>query len=189
MHNGGKSLHYHGSSIKGLKKLSPHLSEHKQPYIYFTTNPVVATFYMVHIVERPYNWFPYGFTQSGIPIYTEYYSNAMADVYSGKAGYLYECNKVDNIQNPTTISCAYVCETSVLIDKCTEIGDVYDAFLEYEKQGELIIQRYETLSQKMLETINLMVQSEIKENNLKSNPNLSYSLFLKKHFLDIWDNT
>jgi hypothetical protein len=182
-------LHYHGSSVKGLKKLSPHLSEHKQPYIYFTTNPVVAAFYMVHIVERPYNWFTYGFTQSGVPIYTEYYPNAMADVYSGKTGYLYECSKVNNIQNPTNINCAYVCENTVLIDKYTEFKDIYESFLEYEKQGKLIIQRYDNLSKKMSESIKLMIQSEIKENNLKSNPDLSYSLFLKKHFSHIWDNS
>lgn len=169
--------------------LLPHLSEHKQPYIYFATNPVVAAFYMVHIVERPYNWFTYGFSQSGIPIYTEYYPNAMADVYSGKTGYLYQCNEVNNIQNPTNINCAYVCEKPIIINKCTEYKDIYENFLEYGKQGKLIIQRYETLSKKMLSFINVQVQSEIKENNLKNNPDLSYSLFLRTHFPDIWDST
>lgn len=169
--------------------LLPHLSAHKQPYIYFATNPVVAAFYMVNIVERPYYWFTYVFSQSGIPIYTEYYPNAMADVYSGKTGYLYECSNVCNIQNPTNINCAYVCEEPVSIDKCTEFKDIYENFLEYEKQGKLIIQRYETLSSKMLSFINTTVQSEIKENNLKDKPDLSYSVFLKNHFPSIWDDT
>lgn len=179
-------MYYHGSSIKGLEVISPHLSEHKQPYIYFASNPVVASFYMVHIVERPYNWFTYGFNQSGIPVYTEYYPNAMADVYSGKTGYLYECSNVDSIENPTNINCAYVCKEPVSIDKCIEFKDIYENFLEYEEQGKLIIQRYETLSQKMLSFINMAVQSEIKENRLKSRPYLSYSLFLKSHFPDVW---
>ncbi|HEY5523922.1 MAG TPA: hypothetical protein VIK26_01150 [Clostridium sp.] len=182
-------MYYHGSSVKGLKTLLPYLSDHKQPYIYFATNPVVAVFYMIHIVERPYNWFTYGFSESGIPTYTEYYPNAMADVYSGKTGYLYECSKVDNIQNPTNINCAYVCETPMLIDKCTVFKNIYENFLEYEKQGKLIIQRYETLSLKKLSFINKVVQSEITDNNLKSNPNVDYSLFLKKHFPETWNNT
>jgi hypothetical protein len=181
-------LFYHGSSVKGLERLSPHLSEHNQPYIYFATNPVVASFYMVHIVERPYNWFTYGFSQSGIPVYTEYYANAMADVYGGKAGYLYECIKVDNIENPTDINCAYVCKENVPIDKCIEVIDIYENFLDYEKQGKLIIQRYETLSQKMLSFINVAVQSEIKENRLKNRPDLGYSLFLKSRFPNIWES-
>lgn len=161
-------MYYHGSSIKDLKTLLPCLSEHKQPYIYFATNPVVAAFYMVHIVERPYNWFTYGFSKSGIPVYTEYYPNALADVYSGKSGYLYECSKIDDIQNPTNINCVYTSENPVLIDKCTVFKDIYENLLEYEKHGKLIIQRYETLSSKMLAFINEVVQSEITDNNLKS---------------------
>lgn len=182
-------MYYHGSSAKDLEMLFPHLSEHKKPYIYFATNPVVASFYMVHIVERPYNWFTYGFSQSGIPIYIEYYPNAMADVYSGKTGYLYECSRVEAIQNPTNINCAYTCEKNVPIDKCTEFKDIYENLLEFEKQGKLIIQRYETLNSKMLSFINMTVQSEIKENSLKNRPDLSYSLFLKSHFPDVWENT
>lgn len=184
---GGVSLYYHGSSVKGLKTLQPYLSEHKEPYIYFATNPVVAAFYMIHVVERPYNWFTYGFNKEGVPTYTEYYPNAMADVYSGKTGYLYECDKVNDIENPTNINCAYVCKNPVPVDKCTEFKDIYEKFLEYEHHGKLIINRYETLSEKMLLFINTTVQAEIKENDLKSHPNLSYSVFLKKHFPEIWN--
>lgn len=60
-------MYYHGSSTKGLKVLLPYKSEHKKSYIYFSSNPIVAAFYMVHKVKRPHNWFPYGFSQSGIP--------------------------------------------------------------------------------------------------------------------------
>jgi hypothetical protein len=35
--------------------------------------------------------------------------------------------------------------------------------------------------------IKAAVQAEIKENDLKSHPNLSYSLFLKKHFPEVWN--
>ena len=74
---------YHGSSVPNLKELEPYISEHKKPYIYFSNNMAVAALYTVHKIERPYNWFPYGFNDNGVPIYTEYYPNALADVYSG----------------------------------------------------------------------------------------------------------
>lgn len=181
-------MYYHGSSIKGLKTLTPYISEHEKSYIYFATNPVVATFYMVHIVERPYNWFTYGFNEEGVPVYTEYYPNALFDGYDGKTGYLYECSEIDNVENPTNINCACVCDTTVVVDKCTEIKDIYEALLNYEKQGKLIIRRYETLSEKMLEFIEKTVRDEIKENNLKNNGDLSYSLFLKKNFCSVWNS-
>lgn len=143
---------------------------------------------MVHIVDRPYNWFPYGFSKSGVPMYTEYYPNAIADVYSGKTGYLYECSKIEGVQNPTKINCVYVCQKPALIDKCIEFKDIYERLLEYERQGEPIIQKYETLGPKMLSFISETVKNEIIKNNLKNKPDLSYSLFLRKHFPEVWDN-
>ncbi|BCN30806.1 hypothetical protein [Anaeromicropila herbilytica] len=181
-------MYYHGSSEKGLEILLPHVSEHEEPYIYFSTNSVVASFYMVHVVERPFNWFPYGFSQAGIPIYTEYYPDALADVYSGKTGYLYECSMIDVLHNPTNINCAITYPKPVPIEKCTVFTDIYKILLEYEKQGELIIQRYDTLDTKMISFIYRTIQSEIKDNSLKDSPDLSYSVFLKSRFPDIRDS-
>lgn len=140
-------MFYHGSSVGDLAELVPFISEHGKPYIYFTTNPVVALFYTVKAVEKPYSWFPYGF-KDGIPVYTEYYPEALADVYKGRKGYIYEFEKIENAENPTEINCACVCSSAIKTEKVTEISHVYEKLLEHEKNGELIIERYETLSVK-----------------------------------------
>lgn len=38
---------YHGSSVGGITELKPYLSEHKKPYVYLASNPVVALLYAV----------------------------------------------------------------------------------------------------------------------------------------------
>lgn len=175
---------YHGSSIGNLIELTPQISDHGKPYIYFVANPVIALFYTVKIVDKPYNWYPYGF-KNGIPVYTEYYPDALADVYKGRHGYIYEFEKVENAENPTEINCVSVCTAPIKTEKITEIPDVYVKLLEHEKNGELVIERYETLSNNRLNQIRNMVKSEIEKYNLKNNDN-SYSRFIKSRFKDLW---
>ena len=177
---------YHGSGRAGLCELVPHISEHKKLYIYFTTNIVVAAFYTVHKVERPYNWFPYGFNKDNIPVYTEYYPNALEDIYGGQKGYIYECLKTDDMRNPTNINCAYVCKKPVTVDKCIILDDVYKALLEYESKGMLTVKRYDRMTDREKDNIHHIIKREIVSNNLLSVPDCSYSKFLKERFPGIW---
>ena len=116
-------MFYHGSVIGELTELKPFISEHKKPYIYFTTNPVVALLYCVRPLEKPFSWYTYGFDGDTV-VYSEYYHGAFEDVYKGKKGYLYECENVLNTDNPTSINCAYTCEYPVKVDDVTEIPEV-----------------------------------------------------------------
>lgn len=172
---------YHGSSIGNLTELKPFLSEHGKPYIYFTSSPVVALFYTVKAVDKPFSWFPYGF-KNGIPVYTEYYPNALADIYKGKTGYIYEFESVDSAENPTDINCACVCQFPVKAEKIIEITDVCEKLLEHEKNGELIIERYESLSENRKLWIANTIKAEIAKHDLKSNPENSYASFIKSRF-------
>lgn len=90
---------YHGSSVGALTELQPFLSEHGKPYIYFSSNPVVALLYSVHPVPKPFSFYPYGFDRDTV-VYSEYYPNAFADIYKGKIGFLYECDHVSETGHP-----------------------------------------------------------------------------------------
>lgn len=176
---------YHGSSAGGLTELKPFISEHGKPYIYFSSNPVVALFYTVHAVERPYNWFPYGF-KDGIPVYNEYYPDALADIYKGKTGFLYEFDSIQGAENPTEINCACVCKTPVSVGRVIEVSDVYEALIEYEKRGELVIERYENLNDEQKKRIEKMMKSEIESFELRDKPDCSYTKFLESRFPNLF---
>ncbi len=64
---------YHGSQIVKLTELKPVISEHGQPYVYFSTNPLVALLYCVKPVPKPFSWYPYGFDCNGNVFYSEYF--------------------------------------------------------------------------------------------------------------------
>ncbi len=178
-------MFYHGTSVGNLTELRPSISEHGKPYIYFSTNKVVALFYTVKAVEPPFNWFPYGFT-NGVPVYTEYYPDALADIYSGKQGFIYEFENLENVENPTDINCACVCKNPLKAEKITVIHDVYKMLIEYEKNGELIIERFEDLNEKKIKQIENIIKSEIKKYNLKQNPECAYAKFIANSFSQLW---
>lgn len=179
--------YYHGSSVPGLKILKPFVSEHKEPYIYFSTNPAVALLYAVHPVEKPFSWYPYGFDKDGNVVYTEYYPDAFTDVYKGRSGYLYECDNVPNAENPTNINSAYTCKKPVKIDRIIVIDDIYEKFEEFNAQGKFSIQSYTALSEKEHAFCKKYLLNLIKEHNLQNNPNLLISKLIKSHFTDIWE--
>lgn len=74
---------YHGSNIKNIKTLEPKQADHDRPYVYMTTLEVVSAFYLCNAVERPYYWFPYGFTNDNIlDMCNEKYINVLISVAS-----------------------------------------------------------------------------------------------------------
>ena len=121
-------------------------------------------------------------------MYTEYYPDGLRDVYQGKTGYIYRCccDAELSLENPTSISCALVSRTPVDTTGCTALLDVYEALLEYERAGKLIVRRFETLSEKQHSFAKKMVLEEIRERHLKEQPESSYSRFLRERFEDVW---
>lgn len=171
---------YHGTNNGKLRQLQPMRSEHGKPYIYFSRNIVVAAFYTVHRVARPHNWFPYGFDGS-LPVYYEYYPDALTDVYGGKRGWIYCCEENEKLQNPTTINGVCVCENPIEPSGVFCIDDMAKWLRGQEEQGKLKIARYDPDR-----NIAPMIRSEIEQYKLRQTPDCSYSLFLKEKFPDIW---
>ena len=175
---------YHGSAVGGLE-LKPFLSEHKKPYIYLSSNPVVALLYTVKPVPKPFSFYPYGFSGERV-VYSEYYKNCFEEIYKGKKGFLYECENVKNIENPTTINCAYTCEEPVKVSRCIEIKDVYNKFMEYKEMDLFEIKPFEQISEKELNFVYDDMKRTIEQYDLKNNPKSPMSEFIKTHFSNVW---
>lgn len=175
---------YHGSSVGGLRELTPQLSEHGKPYIYFSSNPIVALLYAVKPVPKPFSYYPYGFEGETV-VYSEYWKSAFEDIYKGKSGFLYEC-EVENAFNPTQINCAYVCEQPIKVINCIEIEDIYHKLIEYKQSGDFKIKEFNTISNAELNFVYDDFKNTIEKYNLKSKPDNEMSVFIRKHFPDIW---
>jgi len=187
-------IYFHGSKIGGIKLIEPHESIHGRSYVYLSSNKVVACFYTVNAIEvfferenwpKPDHfepWFPYGFSHDGIPVLEEYYPNATRETYSGRKGFIYSCETEENLANPTNIPCAVTSEKALRVVDEECVLDIYEALCAFEKQGQLIIKKFEDASSQQLQVMDQLVIDEIQKYHLDLIPENPYSLFLKAKF-------
>lgn len=180
-------IFYHGSSIGGLNELKPFLSEHGKPYIYFAADPLIALLYAVKPVPKPFSYYPYGFDKDGTIHYSEYYKDAFLDIYKGKKGYLYECDHIPSVGNPTQINGTFVCENAVKVDRVTMIPDLYDSLMEYQQQGLFRIRPRDTISENEIQYVYDDLKQTIQRHNLKQFPDSLMSWFIREHFQEVWE--
>lgn len=139
---------FHCSPTAGLTVLQPRkpMFSEKPERVYMTTLLPMALIYGVQNYE-----YTYGYTKEGRIYLDEYFPNALEVLYRGKSASLYLCDPTSVEQ--TKIPNEAVSETEVPVIVETAVQDVYEALLEQEKQGALIIRRYYELSDKMLDWI------------------------------------
>ena len=178
---------FHGSNILGLDELKPHLADHDRPYIYLSTIEVVAGFYMVNAVERPYYWFPYGF-DNGIPVYFELYPNALKEVSEGKTGCIYEIEVDEKDVLPfKNIPCARLGTVPMKVVNYTKISDAYEWFMQEELEYKLKVIRYGTMNRKQMNNWYRMNFDYIKDKNMIKTPECSYAKFVQWKFPHVWE--
>lgn len=181
-------LLYHGSGTGSIRILKPRLADHERPYIYMSTIEIVAAFYMVNAVERPYYWFPYGFNKAGDVVYEELYPHALEEVSSGKKGYIYTVNAEEKDILPfKNIPCARLATTPMKALCCEEITDCYKWFLQQENSGKFIIARFEEKTERQMIRWRNNIFEYIKEKDMIHTPDCSYAKFVRSKFPDVWE--
>lgn len=179
---------YHGSNIENLKVLEPRQADYDRPYVYMTTLEIVSAFYLCNAVERPYYWFPYGFTKENVPIYHEIYPNALAEVSDGVSGCIYKVRAYkDQVIPFKNIPTAKLATEPIEVIGSIKIDNAYDYFLKCESKGLLRIGRFEDKSEQSLKNWYNMIYEYIKEKNMIANPDCSYARFVKSKFPHIWE--
>lgn len=179
---------YHGSNIENIKVLEPRLADHDRPYVYMTTLEVVSAFYLCNAVERPYYWFPYGFTKENVPVYHELYPNALKEVSSGVSGYIYKVNASESQVIPfKNIPTARLATAPVEVIDAIRIENAYDYFIDCERKGIFKIGRFEDKSDKALQGWYNMIYEYIKEKNMIDVPDCSYAKFVRAKFPQVWE--
>ena len=180
---------YHGSNTFGIETLEPHLADHDRPYVYMSTLEIVAGFYMVNAVERPYYWFPYGFDRNGKVQYDELYPNALREVSEGKSGCIYRVEADEKDVLPfKNIPCARLATVPMKVIECTEIKDCYAWLSEQEKLGTFEINRFEDKSEKEMQWWYKTILDYIDRKGMIETPDCSYAEFVKRKFPNVWED-
>ena len=181
-------LLYHGSSVGGLQTLQPFTADHGKPYVYFTTNDISAAFYAARAIEKPYYWVPFSYDAQGRITYTEVWSNALAEVFSGKTGYVYCCEADDKtlLRFPTHHSMR-LSPGPIAVSRFEKIDDMHEWFLQREREGKLVIQRYESLSPDQLSLWHGMVLEELIASFSGVDFNNPYTRFVQDKMPAVWE--
>lgn len=179
---------FHGSNIDGINILEPHLADHDRPYIYLSTNKIVAGFYMVNAVERPYYWFPYTINKHGIPVYDELYPNALQEVSIGREGFIYEVEVVSDQFIPhSQIPWVKLGTCPISVTCCEYIPDAWEWFLQEETKNNLIIRHFGTFTQKEMDQYYALIVRYLIQKNMIATPDSSYARFIKLKFPWVWE--
>ena len=172
--------YYHCSPTAGLKVLEPGkpASFDKPARVYMTTLLPMALMYGVRNYE-----YTYGYTNEGQIYFEEYFPNALEELYRGRSASLYIC--APETTEPTRIPNEAVCEKAVMVLEEIHMSDVYEALLEQERLGTLVIRRYEELSPKMLAWIRKVERETIQQHDLL-NQDSPMADYYRTHYPDSW---
>lgn len=167
-------MYFHASSVKGIGKLEPHVSNHGIPLIYFSTKRENVLVYLSNAVEKYcretgfegsgkwHKWGPYGFNRDGVLCLEEYYPNALKETYQGVSGYIYGAETITALDYPLQIPDAVVSNVPTPVTHCEFVPDAYDAMMSAEKEGLISVLRYEKCSEAKLAWIERTMREEYK---------------------------
>ena len=174
-------MYYHCSPISGLMRLKPQKPQHfdKGALVYMTTSLPMALMYGIRNFE-----YTYGYTKDGQIYYEEYFPDALRILYAGKSASLYECAPQET--KSTQIPNEMVSPQPVKVLREIHIPDVMQALLEQERQGKLVIRRYEQLSPDARNWILQAEKSEITKRGLLHAPS-PMAAYMQLHYPQSWE--
>ena len=143
-----------------------------------TTLLPMALMYAVQNYE-----YSYGYTKEGQIYFDEYFPNALEILYRGKSASLYLCDPEST--ESTQIPNEAVAESAVPVISETYIPDAYEALLEQERLGALVIYRYHELSERKLDWIRTTQADIIKKANLVNTPGPQADYY-REHYPESW---
>lgn len=174
---------YHGSNVPNIECLRPFSSNHGKPYVYLTHSKVLATIYACNPLTRPNGFFTYWWGKNGILYYDEYFDNQLETIYSGKTGFVYECE--GQYIQMEKMPWVYLSEEKVPVVNAIEISNIYEQLLQYEQEGLLKIQRWNTVSAKQREIWENVVKRSLESKDLTTPLGAEYYNFVRTHFRNI----
>lgn len=180
---------YHGSMVKRLKELHPHLpvgAHIQEPLVYLTSSRQLALHYIWDTERLGVKMPMIHIREDGVFVFQEMFPNALEYFYKGVSGYLYHCEGDFTVKQDSYVpTCVITGETVPIID-CEYIENVYETILGYAEQGRLIYEHYEDLPQWRKDVIRGHITRFIKRNNLLNDPAHPSKNFISEKFPEYW---
>lgn len=155
-------MFYHISAKKGLKKLEPKISTHKQAWVYALKNPTLGLVFAGRDnlgVKADDRFTKYGITQNQIPEIFELYEGCLNEIFKNKDCYIYKLEDSGFLSDKTTWSPEWVSPNETKINDAVYIPDILSEIKKLEAKNQFIIhyykntKQYNTMVKQRIETI------------------------------------
>ena len=188
-------MFYHASPVKGIVQLEPRISNHGVPLIYFSRKRENVLVYLSNAIEKycretgfAYDgvwqkWGPYGFGPDGRLCLEEYYPDAIERTYKGVSGYIYHAEEITDSGFEVQIPDAATSSEPVIVTGSEYVPDAYEAILEAEREGLIILRRYGEMTDRKKEWI----AATIREEYASAEGHPEYRHFLRGRFPEIME--
>lgn len=174
-------LLYHGSPTGGIQALQPAPSNHGKPYVYLTSSPTLALLYAYNPIARPGGFFPYWFDKAGTLHYDEYFPDQTRRLYEGHAGWVYTAD-ADSLPQLEKMPWVHLSEADVPVHQAEFIPDLYAALLQAERQGHLILHRYDDIPPAQQER-----NRQVVRRSLAGHDNDDYTRFIRQYMPEVFE--
>ncbi len=180
---------YHGSAVPALTELRPlsvlHGSDEK--VVYLSSNVPYTLLYIWDAEKTQYSrkWVT-GWVKDGIAYYEEQFHGQLKAFYEGVRGYVYSVLKSGDVTALPHREDLFCSKTPIRVYRVTEIPDVYQALLEYERAGQFHVLRYENASVEKQAELTERIAAYITQNNLPEQDS-EESHFMKRYFAQAWE--
>jgi hypothetical protein len=180
---------YHGTAVGGLTELKPFNSQHSnlnESCVYLTSNKQLALHYIWDLSRCPNKSPMLDILKDGTLVFQEMFSGALAFFYKGLSGYIYHCiGDYEISEKIGVIDCAKSNEPVSICD-FEYIDDVYERIMEYEKAGQFVYEKFESLPQYRHDIIRGIICRSIKRNALLANPDTAEARFVQEKYSQYW---
>lgn len=179
---------YHASPIGGLTVLEPKSTGNGAPVVWFSEKRENVLVYLSNAVEKfcresgfehegAYEkWGPYGFEHNGRLRLEEYYPDALRETYQGVSGWIYTVETVEKSGFSKGIPFTVTSEKPVPVTGAEFVPDAYEAILEAEREGKIVLKRYDDFSREEREKVFAMLRREYEQSDGKP----EYRYFLEQ---------
>ena len=179
---------HHGSAIPSLNELKPLSKLHntEKNVVYLSSSVPYVLLYIWDSEKTRYSqkWVT-GWLKDGVAYYEEQFPGQLKAFYEGVRGYVYSVAQCDNVQIVQQREGMFYSELPVKVCRVTEIPDVYQELLRYEREGLFHVFRYEEATAEKQTELTERIATFIAEDGMIDR-NDEQSRFMKRYFADAW---
>ena len=181
-------IYYHGSAIANLTELQPfsRLHHSEEQVIYLSSGLPYVLFYIwdAEKTGSSRKWVT-GWLKDGVAYYEEQFPGQLKAFYEGVRGYVYCVLPDDKVQPMPQREDLFYSIDPVKVYRTHEIPDVYQALLQYEREGKFMLLRFEDANPEKQEELINRIAAYIRESKLPEQDS-EHSRFMRKYFVDAW---